>query len=147
MTDPLDAIEKAMVEIRRSQNRGRLNRMARERSAPSLDPTLYALLDVVEAGEPCSIADVTAAMNVDQPRASRLVAQAVGKDLLVRVADQGDGRRVLLRLTASGKRHLKHTHEFRRAVFAEATADWTEEDRSRFAELLTRFVRSYARLG
>ncbi|MFD4429251.1 MarR family transcriptional regulator, partial [Nocardia sp. NPDC058497] len=45
-----------------------------------------------EAAEP-TVSTVAAALAVDQPRASKLVAAAVTAGYLRRVADQSDGRR------------------------------------------------------
>nr|WP_243859482.1 MarR family transcriptional regulator [Amycolatopsis arida] len=137
-----------MVALRRSQGRRRLARMAKERGGPRLDPTLFAVLDAVEEHEEggCTVGVVAEAMSVDQPRASRLVSRAVTEGLLRRAADQRDGRRTLLELTPTGRRHLDELHAFRRSVFAEAMADWSADDRARFADLLTRFARAYTTL-
>ena len=83
---------------------------------------------------------MAAALGVDQPRASRLVGAVVTAGLLRREADQGDGRRAHLVLTPAGRSHLETVHEFRRARFAAAMADWTATERATFADLLTRFV-------
>jgi DNA-binding MarR family transcriptional regulator len=140
------AIERAMVEIRRLQQRRTLGRLSRERAGGRVDPTLTGLVDAVEAHDPCSVTDVAAALSVDQPRASRLVARAVEAGLVARTADQADGRRVLLTLTRSGREHASSVHRFRRAMFAEAMAGWTPRQTETFARLLTRFVNSYTEL-
>ncbi|MFI2279982.1 MarR family winged helix-turn-helix transcriptional regulator [Nocardia beijingensis] len=80
------------------------------------------------------------ALGVDQPRASRLAAQAVSSGLLERVADQRDGRRSVLRLTAAGNRAVAAARAGRRTAMAAAMADWTPAERAEFARLLERFV-------
>ncbi|HEV2780319.1 MAG TPA: MarR family transcriptional regulator [Actinophytocola sp.] len=148
MDEDVAAIERAMVEIRRLQQRRTLARVSRRRSGARVDPTLIAVADAVEqhGDEPCTVSSIAAALGVDQPRASRLVARAVDDGLVARTADQADGRRVLLTLTRAGAEQLARVHRFRRALFAEAMADWSPRQVATFARLLTRFVDSYARL-
>lgn len=132
--DPVVAVERAMVAIRRRQTRRALARQM------PIDPSVFGVLDVVEEQGPCSVTELAPALGVDQPRASRLVARAVDQGFLVRQADQRDGRRTLVALTSSGRRQVDVAHSARQRVFAEAMADWPEEDRATFARLLTSFV-------
>lgn len=142
-TDPATAaIERAMVAIRRSQTRRTLNRLRGD--GPAIDPTLFGVLDAVEErGGEATVTDVATALDVDQPRASRLAARAVADGLLERRADQSDARRVLLHLTPKARTALEHTHGVRQAIFGRATAEWTAADRAEFARLLTRFVADF----
>lgn len=144
------AIEAAMVAVRRAQSRRRLAHLARrrgERSGPhaGLPDSVFELLDVVEAGaaegEPPTVTEAAAILDVDQPRASRLAGQAVQAGLLRREADQRDGRRSLLLLTEEGRAVLGAIHGFRRRTIAEATSEWDPAERETFARLLSRFVR------
>ena len=135
------AVERAMVEIRRLQQRRTLARLSR------VDPSLTAVVDAIEQNpDAASVSSVGAALNVDQPRASRLVARAVDAGLVARTADQHDGRRTLLTLTKRGVEHANRVHHFRRSMFAGAMADWTPRQVTTFARLLTRFVDSYTEL-
>jgi DNA-binding MarR family transcriptional regulator len=132
------AVEAAMVAIRRRQSR---RAMARSAGADAADIAVQDVLDAVEAAErPLGITDIADALGVDQPRASRLVAAAVAAGLVRRAADQADGRRSRIALTAAGRERLSLVHAQRRARFAAAMAGWTEAERAGFAELLTRFV-------
>lgn len=144
------AIEAAMVAVRRAQSRRRLAHLARhrgERTGPhaGLSDSVFELLDVVEAGaaegEPPTVTEAAAILDVDQPRASRLAGQAVQAGLLRREADQRDGRRSLLVLTAEGRAVLVAIHGFRRRAIAEATSEWDPAEREMFARLLSRFMR------
>ncbi|WP_326567328.1 MarR family winged helix-turn-helix transcriptional regulator [Amycolatopsis rhabdoformis] len=150
MADPVADVERAMIAIRRSQQRRALTRMARDRGQRALDPVIE-LLDVVEdfaeRDEPATVTSLAAALGVDQPRASRLVARAVEQDDLQREADQADGRRTVLALTSVGRARLDALHSFRRTVFAEAMAPWPDEDRAAFARLLTSFIANYEGLA
>jgi DNA-binding MarR family transcriptional regulator len=123
-----------MVAIRRSQSRRALSRQM------TVDPAVFGVLDAVEERGPSSVTDLAEVLGVDQPRASRLVAKAVDEGFLVRQADQGDGRRSLVSLTASGREQVDTAHSSRREVFARAMAGWSAEERAIFARLLTEFV-------
>jgi DNA-binding MarR family transcriptional regulator len=90
------------------------------------------------------VSRVAATLNVDQPRASKLVAAAVETGLVRREADQTDGRRAPLVRTERGNALFEELHRFRCSIFATAMSDWTEADRAAFARLLTRFVESLA---
>lgn len=83
MTDAVAEVERAMIAIRRSQQRRALSRIAKERGRGGHDP-VHELLDVVEElaerGEAGTVTALSTAMGVDQPRASRLVARAVEQD-------------------------------------------------------------------
>ena len=137
------AVERAMVAIRRSQTRRTLARLA-EREGRSTSGSTFDVLDVVEAAEqagaPASVSSLAAALPIDQPRASKLVAAAVEAGLVRREADQTDGRRALLVRTEAGRAATDEVHRFRGSIFAAAMADWSDADRADFARLLTRFV-------
>jgi DNA-binding MarR family transcriptional regulator len=152
-----EAVERAMLAIRRSQNRRTLARLAAARHGgrpgggrgPAAEGASGAgadVLDIIEeaedAGGRATVTSVAAALNIDQPRASKLVAAAVAAGLVRREADQADGRRALLVRTPAGRHLSAQAHAFRRQVFGEAMAGWTAADRAEFARLLTRFVES-----
>jgi DNA-binding MarR family transcriptional regulator len=135
------AVERAMVAIRRSQTRRALARLT------GAETTGTEVLDVVEeaeeTGEPATVTSVAVALNVDQPRASKLVAAAVAAGLVRREADQADGRRALLVRTPDGRRVSAEIHAFRQEAIGRAVADWPADERAEFARLLTRFVTSF----
>lgn len=135
-TDPVAAIETAMIAIRRRQTR---RTFAVQAGGP--DP-VQEVLDALEAAEPeaLGVNGVAAALVVDQPRASKLVAAAVAAGLVRREADQRDGRRTTLVLTAEGRQQLATVHAYRQDRFAAAMSDWTPTERETFAALLTRFL-------
>ncbi|WP_216894344.1 MarR family winged helix-turn-helix transcriptional regulator [Nocardia alni] len=123
-----------------------LNRLGAKGIAFALDSALFGVLDAVEAlTDAATVTDIAHALDVDQPRASRLVARAVSEGLLRREADQADARRVVLRLTPKARTELSRVHDARRAVFARTTAQWSSRERAEFARLLTRFVTDFAR--
>jgi DNA-binding MarR family transcriptional regulator len=142
------AIEGAVVDLRRAQKRRALARMSRRTGehASALPDAVFELLDVLAAAEQSrtTVTEVAAVLDVDQPRASRLVAQALAAGLIRRAADQRDGRRSLLVLTSAGEDAIAGIHDFRRRVIAEATTGWSDNDRASLARLLPRFVRDFS---
>ncbi|MBO8184085.1 MarR family winged helix-turn-helix transcriptional regulator [Streptomyces spirodelae] len=146
------ALEAAVVALRRSQKRRALARLSErrgERISPYADlpDAVVELLDTIAAeaarGDALTVTRAAAALGVDQPRASRLTAQALDAGLLCRRADQRDGRRSLLALTPEGQAVLDRVRDFRRRVIAEAVGDWPDEERGELARLLARFVRDF----
>jgi len=136
-----------MVELRRSQTRRTLARLARERGDAAGPPdAVFALLDAIEAGA-STVTEAAKALGIDQPRASRLAAQARDAKLLRRMADQSDGRRSPLVLTAAGRRALERTQAFRREIVTKAIAGWSAADRAALARLLARFVDDIASIA
>jgi DNA-binding MarR family transcriptional regulator len=132
------AVAAAMVAVRRQQSRRVL---ARDAGASGVDIAVQEVLDALDAASgPIGVGGVAEALAVDQPRASKLVAAAVGSGLVRREADQADGRRARLVLTAEGRERLAMVHAHREARFAAAMAGWDDADRAAFAGLLTRFV-------
>jgi DNA-binding MarR family transcriptional regulator len=98
----------------------------------------------LETGGRATVTSVAAALSIDQPRASKLVAAAVAAGLVRREADQADGRRALLVRTPAGQHLSAEAHAFRRQIFSEAMAEWPAADRAEFARLLARFAESLA---
>jgi DNA-binding MarR family transcriptional regulator len=148
----LAVIEAGMVAIRRRQARRALAREQEQQQHGPEQPhrelerdlALFDVVDVVEGGEldgrAVTVTDIAAALDVAQPRASKLVAAAVDAGLIRREADQRDGRRALLIRTVAGRELCDRVHRSRRRRFARATEDWTAAERAAFAQLLTRFV-------
>ncbi|WBU37305.1 MarR family winged helix-turn-helix transcriptional regulator [Homoserinibacter sp. YIM 151385] len=104
----------------------------------------FRLLDALEAG-PSTVSDLAARVGVDQPRASRLVAEAVDHGFARRGVDPADARRAVVELTEAGRSRLHAAHETRRDAVATAVEGFSDAERAAFAELLTRFVAAWPR--
>lgn len=143
-TSPEDAVERAMVAIRRRQSRRMLAASVRQQGfSANLLATAELLDDIDEAataGDERTVTAIAGRLRMDQPRVSRLVADAIDNGLLERRADQRDGRRSLLVLTEAGDGLLAGLRRNRRFEFEQAMADWSPAERASFAEQLTRFV-------
>ena len=160
------AIEQAMVALRRSWGRRSLYRRAAT-AGPTAGPGVvgaagpgvagtagvgaaaFQVLDAIEgaagAGAAMTVNGVAGALGIDQPRASRLVAQAVDAGLVRRGADPEDGRRSVIALTPRGARVLADGHRTRRGAIEAALAGWSGEDRETFARLLRAYVAGWER--
>ncbi|SNR84501.1 MarR family winged helix-turn-helix transcriptional regulator [Actinomadura mexicana] len=146
--EALDAVERSMVRLRRGMSRQRLGRAAiRDHNLP-VDVQVLHVVDVVDEGpdrpgEEMSVGLVAARLGVDASRGSRIVAEAVKAGFVRRVASQADGRRIHLELTDAGRAVVDATRRTRQEHFAKAMSGWTDEERSAFARLLSRFVHTY----
>lgn len=138
-------IERAFVRLRRAMTRRNLGaRMVRELGG-GVDLSHLGVVDAVEEGPDAADGMVTVGMvgerlGIDPSRASRVVASAIQAGYVERQASQADGRRVGLRLTASGRALAASAHGVRQRAFAEGMEGWTDDERRTFARLLTRFV-------
>src|SRR5215813_13806626 len=104
----VEAIRVSLVELRRLFQRRELVELwaTAAGSTAGLDYTELRLLDAIRVAEArgngATVGDASRLLGVDPSRASRQVARAVAKGLLRRRAEQGDGRKVLLEVTARG---------------------------------------------
>jgi DNA-binding MarR family transcriptional regulator len=95
------------------------------------------------AGSPdgaATVGDVARLLGLDQSGASRMVAAAAAAGYVERSRATADGRRSVLLLTATGHALIDSSHRWQRETFAELTATWDEEDRTRFAGYLQRLA-------
>ena len=154
--DPIAVIETALMAMRRDQQARRLQRgpgprrgMGPRGHEHPHDRSLggaarFRMLDALEAGAR-TVSEIAGAVGVDQPRASRLVAEAVERGLVRRGVDPSDARRAIVELTAAGAQFLRSAHETRRGAVETATAGFTVEETAQFAALLERFVAAWPR--
>jgi DNA-binding MarR family transcriptional regulator len=149
-------IEQALLTMRRDQQARRLHRARgphghghgrTEGARP--DGALggaarFRMLDALESGA-CTVSELAAAIGVDQPRASRLVAEAADRGLVRRSVDPRDARRALVDLTPAGRAFLGSARSSRRSAVEAALAGFSAAERAAFAELLDRFVAAWPR--
>jgi DNA-binding MarR family transcriptional regulator len=145
----VDQIRIALVELRRLFQRSELARewAAAFGTASKLDYTELRLLDAVRSSTPggsdtATVGEIAERLGIDPSRASRLVARSVARGTLSRHASSGDGRRVVLRVTAAGAELQDRGSDLTRARIALAIGGWPARDRAAFAELFARFADS-----
>ena len=83
------------------------------------------------------------AIGVDQPRASRLIQQAVELGLVRREADPDDARRTRTALTDEGRRLARGFRGERREQLQAALAGFTDVERAELARLLTKLASAW----
>lgn len=104
-------------------------------------PARMRLLEALAAAShPLSVGEIADAVGVDQPRASRLVQQAVQLDLVRREADPEDARRTRVALTDAGTALVRGFRGERREAIDTALASFTEAERTDLARLLTKLA-------
>ncbi|MDT3345059.1 MarR family winged helix-turn-helix transcriptional regulator [Microbacterium aquilitoris] len=109
-------------------------------------PARIRLLDaLVHAENPLSVSEIAEAIGVDQPRASRLVQQAVELGFAAREADPDDARRTRIALTVEGRRRAGDFRGERRERLSQALADFTAEERAELVRLLGKLAASWPR--
>ena len=127
--DPAEQIAEALQRLRWQGPRGW--------GGPALG-RLVAVL--VRAGGPLSVSELAERVGVDQPRASRLVAQGVEHGLLRREADPSDARRTRIALTEQGDAMAQRMRGMRGESVRQALAEFSDEDRAQLASLLARLA-------
>jgi DNA-binding MarR family transcriptional regulator len=109
-------------------------------------PARLRLLEaLVAASGPLTVSEIADAVGVDQPRASRLVQQAVDMGLVRREADPDDARRTRIVLTDQGRTIIRGFRGDRRDAIADALAGFTDAERAELARLLTKLAESWPR--
>lgn len=104
---------------------------------------LRLLEALAAASGPLTIGEIGDAVGVDQPRASRLVQQAVGMGLARREADPDDARRTRVALTDDGARFVRGFRGERRTAIDAALRAFTDAERTELARLLTKLADSW----
>lgn len=97
------------------------------------------------ASHPLSVGEIGEAIGVDQPRASRLIQQAVELGLVRREADPDDARRTRVALTDDGARLAHGVRGERREKVAGALADFSADERRELARLLAKLAEAWPR--
>lgn len=109
-------------------------------------PARLRLLDaLIAASGPLSVSEIAEAIGVDQPRASRLVQQAVQMGLVAREPDPDDARRTRVRLTPEGEGLVSGFRGRRRDAVRSALEGFTDAERAEFARLLAKFADAWPR--
>ena len=115
-------------------------RHSHHRAGPRGAAAVRALLAIHAAGHPLSVGEIGAEIGVDQPRASRLVAQGVEEGLLVRDPDPQDSRRLNVGLTSAGRTLAVRILQSRTAQVERALQGFDAEERRDLVRLLKRLA-------
>lgn len=132
----LAAIEHEVALFIRLSERVRLG--AAEAAGSQLDRSGYLLLTRLERDGSMSVSDLAEALHLDVSTVTRQLAPLQQAGLVQRTPAHGR-RGSVLRLSDVGRAELEAVRAARRELMAEITADWTDEERRVFADLLSRF--------
>lgn len=109
-------------------------------------PARLRLLEaLVAASVPLTVGEIADAVGVDQPRASRLVQQAVEAGLVRREADPDDARRTRVAATDAGRAIVRGFRGERRDAIDSALGGFTDAERAELARLLTKLADAWPR--
>lgn len=129
-----DALTQLMMMIGR-RFRARL-------AGDSVDPSQAALLYVLKVRGALRLGDIADVMQLDASTVSRHVQQLADRGFVERGPDPDDGRASIITLTDDGRAGLTSSYEQRRAILAEALADWDDADRELLRTQLSRLATS-----
>ncbi|WP_028746474.1 MarR family winged helix-turn-helix transcriptional regulator [Rhizobium mesoamericanum] len=139
-------IGQSMTRMRLMTGRRLIGRLAIQSVAPGLELSHLDVLDTVRRAQ--EVGDVTVGtiaemMRIDPSRASRIVAEMVGRNILRRKASQADARRIIVVMTPLGQRLLSEIRAQKLAFVSEVVKDWNPEEIEAFAELFEKFISGY----
>ncbi|GAA2304757.1 MarR family transcriptional regulator [Streptomyces caniferus] len=133
----LDALQHQVAVFARRAEQSRLGGVGQARN--SMDRAAYLLLNRLDQEGPMGVKALAAGMGIDSSTVTRQVAPLVDSGLVSRATHPEDGRAVVLQLSERGSARLEEVRTSRRALMALVTEQWSEEERTAFTTLLTRF--------
>jgi DNA-binding MarR family transcriptional regulator len=107
-----------------------------------LDRSAYGIMARIADEGPQRLGAFASAFGLDPSTITRQVQSLEKAGLASRTSDPIDRRASILDLTPEGQDVLTRTRQHRRRRLEEALADWTEEDRESFGNLLGKFNNS-----
>ncbi|MDQ0560703.1 DNA-binding MarR family transcriptional regulator [Rhizobium mesoamericanum] len=139
-------IGQSMTRMRLMTGRRLIGRLAIQSVAPGLELSHLDVLDTVRRAQ--ELGDVTVGtiaemMRIDPSRASRIIAEMVGRNILRRKASQADARRIIVVMTPLGQRLLSEIRAQKLAFVSEVVKDWRPEEIEAFGELFEKFISGY----
>jgi len=139
-------IGRSMARMRLMTGRRLIGRLAIQSAAPGLELSHLDVLDAVRRAQPAgevTVGLIAEMLRIDPSRASRVVADMVGRTVLRREASQADARRIVVVMTEVGQDLLAEIVAQKLAIISEIVSDWPQEDVERFAALFERFIGGY----
>lgn len=133
----LEAMQHQVAVFARRAEQTRLGGVGQARN--SMDRAAYLLLNRLDLEGPMGVKALAAGMGIDSSTVTRQVAPLVDSGLVKRTSHPEDGRAVVLQLSPRGASRLEQVRSSRRELMELLTDGWTEEDRTVFCALLTRF--------
>lgn len=98
---------------------------------------------LASSGSALSVSEIGDEIGVDQPRASRLVQQAVAHGLVFREADPEDARRSRVAITEEGRARAELAQSERRVPLERALTALEIDEQTELARLLTKLAANW----
>lgn len=136
---PLETIELELAILAR-----RILSLSTYNKTGHLDRAAYLLLHQISFHGSSGVKALADEFQLDVSTVSRQAAALEQKGYIYRVPDPQDGRAYSLQITETGRNELLEHRQARLAMLAEMLGEWTEEERSRFGSLLSKFNRTPA---
>ncbi|MDH6705795.1 DNA-binding MarR family transcriptional regulator [Kitasatospora sp. MAA19] len=131
------AVLPRLTHLSNAMTRGRLVERATEAAGLTLDrPATGVLLTVHAADRPLRIGEIAERMQVVGPHVTRQVQELERRGLVRRVGDPHDRRASLIEPTAEGAKAANRYTTSMLGWFADAMADWSDQDRGDLGRLL-----------
>lgn len=143
-TRNVDAVGGALVDLIGFLNSPQRDEALLSEAGVSLDRALFPLLVALGARGSLAVAELADLVGRDHTTVSRQLAKLESLDLIERCETEADRRRREAQLTKDGAKIVRAIGGARRRLLIKALADWSQADRSAFAELLRRFTDSLA---
>lgn len=104
----------------------------------------YWVVHVLAQLGPSRNGELAAACGLDASTVSRQVRHLEGVGIIERHPDPADGRAQLVSLSPEGERRVAEAKARRLAIVSDRLADWSPEDVTTLADLLSRLAREIA---
>ncbi len=142
-------IGQTMTRMRLMTGRRLIGRLAIQSVAPGLELSHLDVLDAVrraqDSGE-VTVGTIAEMMRIDPSRASRVVSDMVGRNILRRKASQADARRIVVVMTPLGQKLMAEIKAQKMTLVSDIVADWPQEEIDVFAELFDKFISGFEEL-
>ncbi len=106
----------------------------------SVDPSTFPLAKQLMWHGAMRVSDLASRLGLDASTVSRQIKQLEDKAMVERTSDPADGRASLVQISASGNAVMQAAFRRRFERIKKALEPWTDEDRSRLQDLLTRLA-------
>jgi len=101
-----------------------------------------SLLKALEENDGQSMSDLAAALGVQPPTITKMIARLAAQDYVERRASTGDGRQAMVFLTERGRRSIEGIDRVWKRIEKDATSGIDDKDRKRLRKLLRQLERN-----
>jgi DNA-binding MarR family transcriptional regulator len=105
-----------------------------------VDPSSFPLAKQLMCHDAMRVTDVATRLGLDASTVSRQIKHLEDKGLVERTPDPADGRASLVQISAAGQASMQAAFRRRYERIRAVLEPWTDDDRARLQELLTRLA-------